>query len=36
MTGSGTQTARGLVAAGETMGLLVQATPGVPRNGEPM
>ncbi len=36
MTGSGTQTARGLVTAGETMGLLVQATPGVARNGEPM
>ena len=26
----------GLVTAGETMGLLVQATPGAPRNGEPM
>lgn len=26
----------GLVTAGETMGLLVQATPGPPRNGEPM
>jgi 2-dehydro-3-deoxygluconokinase len=26
----------GLVTAGETMGLIVQATPGVPRNGEPM
>lgn len=26
----------GLVTAGETMALMVQATPGVPRNGEPM
>ncbi len=26
----------GLVTLGETMGLLVQSTPGVPRNGEPM
>jgi 2-dehydro-3-deoxygluconokinase len=26
----------GLVTVGETMGLLVQATPGTPRNGEPM
>jgi 2-dehydro-3-deoxygluconokinase len=29
-------TAAGLVTAGETMGLLVQASPGAPRNGEPM
>ncbi|MGH2862028.1 MAG: sugar kinase [Solirubrobacteraceae bacterium] len=28
--------AAGLVTLGETMGLLVQSTPGVPRNGEPM
>ena len=27
---------KGLVTAGETMGLLVQTAPGVPRNGEPM
>jgi 2-dehydro-3-deoxygluconokinase len=27
---------KGLVTAGETMGLLVQSAPGVPRNGEPM
>ena len=27
---------RGLVTAGETMGLLVQSAAGVPRNGEPM
>jgi 2-dehydro-3-deoxygluconokinase len=27
---------RGLVTVGETMGLVVQATPGAPRNGEPM
>ena len=29
-------TPAGLVTLGETMGLLVQGTPGVPRNGEPM
>jgi len=29
-------TRAGLVTLGETMGLLVQSTPGVPRNGEPM
>ncbi len=29
-------TASGLVTLGETMGLIVQSTPGVPRNGEPM
>jgi 2-dehydro-3-deoxygluconokinase len=29
-------TSAGLVTLGETMGLLVQSTPGVPRNGEPM
>lgn len=28
--------APGLVTLGETMGLIVQSTPGVPRNGEPM
>jgi 2-dehydro-3-deoxygluconokinase len=33
-TGSGS--VRGLVTAGETMGLLVQSASGVPRNGEPM
>ena len=27
---------KGLVTAGETMGLVVQSAPGVPRNGEPM
>jgi 2-dehydro-3-deoxygluconokinase len=32
----GTPPAAGLVTAGETMGLVVQATPGAPRNGEPM
>lgn len=31
-----TPSAPGLVTLGETMGLLVQTTPGVPRNGEPM
>ena len=36
LVSSSDSSAAGLVTAGETMGLLVQATPGVPRNGEPM
>jgi 2-dehydro-3-deoxygluconokinase len=33
---SGDAAPAGLVTVGETMGLIVQATPGAPRNGEPM